>query len=161
IGFDALGIGWLSAVVLVASVASWLLLAAVFAARLGSRPGRWVAEADRPAALTGAAATAVLGVRVSLSGAQDVAAGLLALAAALTPPHAVPGPAGAAAAARILSEVLLGIALAWYVVLAYCEARWWRPRYDVRRWSTVFPLAMTALATLSTGAVAGSVPLTR
>ncbi|MEU3658469.1 tellurite resistance/C4-dicarboxylate transporter family protein [Streptomyces sp. NPDC032940] len=47
---------------------------------------------------------------------------------------------------------LLVLDLAWYVVLFVCEAVWPRPRYDVRRWSTVFPLGMTAAATLSVAA---------
>ncbi|WP_077801192.1 tellurite resistance/C4-dicarboxylate transporter family protein [Streptomyces sp. JHA26] len=48
---------------------------------------------------------------------------------------------------------LLALDLAWYVVLLVCEIVWPRPRYDVRRWSTVFPLGMTAAATLSVAAV--------
>ncbi|WP_203217571.1 hypothetical protein [Nocardia arthritidis] len=30
-----------------------------------------------------------------------------------------------------------------------------RNRYDIRRWATVFPLGMTAVSTLNTGAAAG------
>ncbi|WOX25879.1 tellurite resistance/C4-dicarboxylate transporter family protein [Streptomyces solicathayae] len=50
---------------------------------------------------------------------------------------------------RTTTLVLLGIGLASYVVLMAAEAV--RPRlgYDVRRWATVFPLGMTAAATLS------------
>ncbi|MDG4863569.1 tellurite resistance/C4-dicarboxylate transporter family protein [Streptomyces sp. T-3] len=51
---------------------------------------------------------------------------------------------------RIATLVLLGVALAWYAVLVCCELRWPRPGYSVRRWSTVFPLGMTAVAALST-----------
>ncbi|MET8899137.1 tellurite resistance/C4-dicarboxylate transporter family protein [Streptomyces sp. NPDC004538] len=47
---------------------------------------------------------------------------------------------------------LLILDLAWYVVLLVAEFVWPRVRYDVRRWSTVFPLGMTAAATLSVSA---------
>jgi hypothetical protein len=47
---------------------------------------------------------------------------------------------------------LLAFCLAWYVVLLAGEFVWPRPRYDVRRWSSVFPLGMTAAATLSVAA---------
>ncbi len=47
---------------------------------------------------------------------------------------------------------LLALDLAWYVVLLAAEIVWPRLRYDVRRWSTVFPLGMTAAATLSVAA---------
>jgi tellurite resistance protein TehA-like permease len=50
---------------------------------------------------------------------------------------------------RSVTVVLLVLAVAWYAVLLVAEALWPRPRYDVRRWSTVFPLGMTAAATLS------------
>ncbi|MBU6532672.1 tellurite resistance/C4-dicarboxylate transporter family protein [Streptomyces mayonensis] len=48
---------------------------------------------------------------------------------------------------------LLALDLAWYAVLLAAEIAWPRPGYDVRRWSTVFPLGMTAAATLSVAAV--------
>ncbi|AQS67976.1 tellurite resistance/C4-dicarboxylate transporter family protein [Streptomyces pactum] len=48
---------------------------------------------------------------------------------------------------------LLALDLAWYAVLLAAEIAWPRLRYDVRRWSTVFPLGMTAAATLSVAAV--------
>ncbi|WP_225987643.1 tellurite resistance/C4-dicarboxylate transporter family protein [Streptomyces spectabilis] len=53
---------------------------------------------------------------------------------------------------RTVTYVLLGLALAWYAVLLAAEVRAPRPGYDVRRWATVFPLGMTAVAALSTGA---------
>ncbi|MGW6141945.1 tellurite resistance/C4-dicarboxylate transporter family protein [Streptomyces sp. NPDC055144] len=55
---------------------------------------------------------------------------------------------------RTMSFLLLALDGAWYVVLALAEVRWPRPRYDVRRWSTVFPMGMTAAAALSVGAAA-------
>ncbi|MCQ9184779.1 tellurite resistance/C4-dicarboxylate transporter family protein [Streptomyces sp. IBSBF 2953] len=50
---------------------------------------------------------------------------------------------------RAVTVALLLLDLAWYVVLLAAEVRWPRPRYDVRRWATVFPMGMTAAATLS------------
>ncbi|MEV4259773.1 hypothetical protein AB0J52_41985, partial [Spirillospora sp. NPDC049652] len=46
---------------------------------------------------------------------------------------------------------LLLFAFAWYVVLVVCEVRWPRPEYDVRRWATVFPLGMAAVASTTSG----------
>ncbi len=51
-----------------------------------------------------------------------------------------------------VTVTLLVLDLAWYAVLAVAEAVRPRPRYDVRRWATVFPLGMTATATLSVAA---------
>ncbi|MFI6618554.1 tellurite resistance/C4-dicarboxylate transporter family protein [Streptomyces sp. NPDC050528] len=52
---------------------------------------------------------------------------------------------------RAVTEALLVLVLALYVVLAVAEVVRPRPRYDVRRWATVFPLGMTAVAVLSVG----------
>ncbi|MFG3100353.1 tellurite resistance/C4-dicarboxylate transporter family protein [Streptomyces sp. NPDC048182] len=51
-----------------------------------------------------------------------------------------------------VTVLLLALDLAWLAVLLVAELVWPRPRYDVRRWSTVFPLGMSAAATLSVGA---------
>ncbi|MFF5144508.1 tellurite resistance/C4-dicarboxylate transporter family protein [Streptomyces sp. NPDC013157] len=56
---------------------------------------------------------------------------------------------------RVVTVALLVLDLAWYVVLLAAEVAWPRPRYDVRRWSTVFPMGMTATATLSVAAAVG------
>ncbi|MFA3838769.1 tellurite resistance/C4-dicarboxylate transporter family protein [Streptomyces aureus] len=55
---------------------------------------------------------------------------------------------------RTMSFLLLALDVAWYVVLAVAEVRWPRPSYDARRWSTVFPMGMTAAAALSVSAAA-------
>ncbi|WJV46632.1 hypothetical protein [Streptomyces flavofungini] len=55
---------------------------------------------------------------------------------------------------RTLTFVLLGLALAWYAVLLAAEVARPRFHYDARRWATVFPLGMTAVAALTTGVVA-------
>ncbi|KUO21598.1 hypothetical protein AQJ91_08370 [Streptomyces dysideae] len=53
---------------------------------------------------------------------------------------------------RTVTVALLVLDLVWYAVLLFAEARWPRPRYDVRRWATVFPMGMTAAAMLSVAA---------
>ncbi|MFJ5553388.1 tellurite resistance/C4-dicarboxylate transporter family protein [Streptomyces sp. NPDC093225] len=58
-------------------------------------------------------------------------------------------------ALRVSTLVLIGLDLAWYVVLLAAEAAWPRPGYDIRRWATVFPLGMTATACLSTATATG------
>ncbi|MFG2875383.1 tellurite resistance/C4-dicarboxylate transporter family protein [Streptomyces sp. NPDC048337] len=50
---------------------------------------------------------------------------------------------------RTATLALLGLSLTWYAVLLTAELRHPRPRYDIRRWATVFPLGMTAAACLS------------
>ncbi|MFR0357762.1 tellurite resistance/C4-dicarboxylate transporter family protein [Streptomyces sediminimaris] len=50
---------------------------------------------------------------------------------------------------RTVTAALLVLDLAWYAVLLVAEAARPRLRYDARRWSTVFPLGMTAVAVLS------------
>ncbi|MFF4348055.1 tellurite resistance/C4-dicarboxylate transporter family protein [Streptomyces sp. NPDC001530] len=50
---------------------------------------------------------------------------------------------------RSVTVALLVLAFAWYAVLAAAELVWPRPSYDVRRWATVFPMGMTAVAALS------------
>ncbi|MGQ4386420.1 tellurite resistance/C4-dicarboxylate transporter family protein [Streptomyces sp. SAS_270] len=57
---------------------------------------------------------------------------------------------------RAVTAALLVLDLAWYVVLFAAEAVWPRPHYDVRRWATVFPMGMTAVATLAVGTALGS-----
>ncbi|MEU9911882.1 tellurite resistance/C4-dicarboxylate transporter family protein [Streptomyces sp. NPDC051001] len=53
---------------------------------------------------------------------------------------------------RAVTVALLVLDLAWYAVLLVAEALQPRPRYEVRRWSTVFPMGMSAAATLSVAA---------
>ncbi|MDX6765048.1 hypothetical protein SIN09_38120, partial [Streptomyces sp. F8] len=63
------------------------------------------------------------------------------------------GPAHTAL--RTVTLVALALSLVWYVVLLAAELRHPRPRYDIRRWATVFPLGMTATACLSVAGPAG------
>ncbi|MGW0910678.1 tellurite resistance/C4-dicarboxylate transporter family protein [Streptomyces sp. NPDC002784] len=53
---------------------------------------------------------------------------------------------------RTVTAGVLALDLAWYAVLLVSEVIRPRLRYDVRRWATVFPLGMTAAATLSVAA---------
>lgn len=46
---------------------------------------------------------------------------------------------------------VLAAALAWYAVLVVCEVLSPRAAYDGRRWSTVFPLGMTAVSAMTAG----------
>ncbi|MCX4857640.1 tellurite resistance/C4-dicarboxylate transporter family protein [Streptomyces canus] len=53
---------------------------------------------------------------------------------------------------RAVTVALLMLDLAWYAVLLVAEFVRPRPRYDVRRWATVFPMGVTAVAMLSVSA---------
>lgn len=52
---------------------------------------------------------------------------------------------------RVLALAVWAAALAGYALLAACELRRPRLRYDVRRWATVFPMGMTAAASIAVG----------
>jgi tellurite resistance protein TehA-like permease len=56
---------------------------------------------------------------------------------------------------RAVTVALLFLALLCYCVLAAAELLRPRLRYDVRRWATVFPLGMTAVAALSAASSVG------
>ncbi|WP_279387912.1 tellurite resistance/C4-dicarboxylate transporter family protein [Streptacidiphilus pinicola] len=93
------------------------------------------------------------------TGAGDhwVAGGALAISAlAGAKLLAVPAWRGGAGhdALRMVTLALLAVVLAWYLLLAVEELRHPRWHYDVRRWATVFPMGMTAVATLSAAASA-------
>ncbi|MGW0768516.1 tellurite resistance/C4-dicarboxylate transporter family protein [Streptomyces sp. NPDC002676] len=53
---------------------------------------------------------------------------------------------------RTLTVALLVLDVAWYLVLLAAELVRPRPGYDVRRWATVFPMGMTAAATVAVAA---------
>ncbi|MFJ8820179.1 tellurite resistance/C4-dicarboxylate transporter family protein [Streptomyces sp. NPDC102467] len=96
-------------------------------------------------------------LRQVFTGAGDhwVAGGALAISALAAAKLVLAGRAGdlwnsdVTGVLRGMCGVLLALDVAWYVVLAVAEVL--RPRftYDVRRWSTVFPMGMTAVAMLS------------
>jgi tellurite resistance protein TehA-like permease len=124
--------------------------------------GDWLARAALVVGCLGVVLYAEALVRFDFrqvfTGAGDhwVAAGALAISALagskLTASPLWTGDAHRALRAATL--ILLALDLAWYAVLAAAETARPRPHYDLRRWSTVFPLGMTAVATLSTGQAA-------
>ncbi|MFC7303711.1 tellurite resistance/C4-dicarboxylate transporter family protein [Streptomyces monticola] len=90
------------------------------------------------------------------AGDQWVAGGALAISA-LAGAKLVAAPqwhGGPHQVLRIATLVLLALVALWYAVLLVSEVRHPRPRYDVRRWATVFPMGMTAVATLTTSTAA-------
>ncbi|MGW0080463.1 tellurite resistance/C4-dicarboxylate transporter family protein [Streptomyces sp. NPDC003393] len=249
VGLHLTGYEALSLAVLSVACVAWLGLAADFVLRLLHDRARWLREAGTPGALTGVAATTVLGTRFSVLGWQHVAEAALALAVVLWPwllvrvvrnsPRPMPGSvflccvateglsvlgasvakaeatawlahtalvffwlglalyvfalsrfdlrqvvegrgdhwvAGGALAISALAGAkliaagtggpylwnqddhdvlhtvtlaLLAFDLCWCAVLLVAELARPRLRYDVSRWSTVFPLGMTASAMLS------------
>jgi hypothetical protein len=90
-------------------------------------------------------------------GDQWVAGGALAIAA-LESSALLSSPQWAGSAHRTLHAVglvLLVSTFTWYAVLFLAEVYRPRPGYDVRRWSTIFPLGMIAAASLSLAAPLG------
>jgi tellurite resistance protein TehA-like permease len=244
----------LSRALLVLTASLWLLLGAIFLYRVCFDRSRWRDEVRRPSSLTAIAATAVLGVRLTLLGWSWAGSALLAIATALclilpsgpwnargfpstgaaflfvVAPQSLAVLAGALAERlaltwlvfgafvpfafglgvyvltvtrfdfaelrtgagdqwvaggaiaistlacaelaqattamrtlgglhvllRIASVVLWAMTIAWLPVLIGGEARSTRPRFDVRRWATVFPLGMYSVMSVTTGAVTGS-----
>ncbi|MFJ3788490.1 hypothetical protein [Kitasatospora sp. NPDC090091] len=137
------GLAVLAATLAAAGTADWLAPAALAAFCLGL--ALYVA------------ALAHFDLRQVLTGAGDqwVAGGALAISA-LAAAKLITWPdwsAGLQDALRATTWVLLALALAWYAVLLLAELRRPRPRYDVRRWATVFPLGMTAVAALTAAGV--------
>lgn len=82
-GLHLIGAEVLSLAALALASAAWVLLGIGFVRRLVLDRGRWAAEARSPAALTAAAATAVLASRLATLGPHPLAEALLALAAVL------------------------------------------------------------------------------
>ncbi|MFE7096738.1 tellurite resistance/C4-dicarboxylate transporter family protein [Streptomyces erythrochromogenes] len=136
------------------------VLAAVLAA---ARHQDWLARAALAAFCLGlllyVAALFRFDLREVAGGAGDhwVAGGALSISAlAGSKLTASPVWSGSAhTALRTVTLVTLALSLVWYVVLLTAELRHPRPRYDIRRWATVFPLGMTATACLSVAEPAG------
>ncbi|WP_305093614.1 tellurite resistance/C4-dicarboxylate transporter family protein [Prescottella sp. R16] len=241
------GIEWFSLCWLVVDAAIWTLLVVVFVSRLFDDRARWVGEADTPPALTGVAATCVLGTRCVLlgwttvgwallgialiawlalmrsvlrhwttptvgvhflvcvatqglavlaatlavatstywlvvpalaafglglifyvavlvnfsynqfrigAGDQWVFAGALAISALaagkLAPAVAAAGwPEELHTTLQVAGVVIVSLVLAGYAGLVASEIRWPRLQFDIRRWSTAFPMGMTAAASLT------------
>ncbi|MEV0763428.1 tellurite resistance/C4-dicarboxylate transporter family protein [Nocardia sp. NPDC050435] len=254
VGLHLTGFALASRAALVLAGVAWIVLAADFTRRLLWQRARWETEAATAPALTGVAASTVLGTRCALAGWHGVAVALLVLAVAAWPVlladvlrhwhRRMPGVAflvcvstegiavltatlaqegvgewlivaalgffllgiplyvaafarfdltqvwrgagdqwvasGALAISalaasklagwhhwtgaghdllRVLTLALLGLCLIDYVILLAAELVRFRPGYDIRRWATVFPLGMSAVATLSTAAALSIRPL--
>ncbi|MFJ3723102.1 hypothetical protein ACIPYQ_11085 [Streptomyces sp. NPDC090045] len=98
-------------------------------------------------------------LREVVGGAGDhwVAGGALSISA-LAGSKLTASPVWTGTAHEVLRDVtlaVLALSLLWYVILLAAELRHPRPRYDIRRWATVFPLGMTAVACLSVAGPAG------
>ncbi|WP_018656204.1 tellurite resistance/C4-dicarboxylate transporter family protein [Actinomadura flavalba] len=144
------------------STQSLAVLAATLAAtEPGAWPFGWLLWPAGLLFLVGLALYAMVLSRFDLAqlrvGAGDhwVAGGALAISALAAGKLAAATPATARDPLVWATLAVLAAALAWYAVLVVCEVRWPRWRYDVRRWSTVFPLGMTAVATITAASVAG------
>ncbi|MFK0227423.1 tellurite resistance/C4-dicarboxylate transporter family protein [Streptomyces sp. NPDC090303] len=85
VGLSQTGFEAVSVVALCLATAVWLLLAYGFAALLVRDRRRWAASAGTPPALTGVAASTVLGARFELLGATPVAVAFLVLGALVWP----------------------------------------------------------------------------
>ncbi|MGW8765642.1 tellurite resistance/C4-dicarboxylate transporter family protein [Streptomyces sp. NPDC055815] len=137
---------------------------AVLSALLAPKAGDWLADAALALFLLGlllyAEALARFDVREVVRGAGDhwIAAGALAISVLAASKLLASGAwsGGAETALRTTAFALLGLALTWYALLLYGELAHRRPGYDVLRWATVFPLGMTAVASLSTATATGS-----
>ncbi|OIJ99112.1 tellurite resistance/C4-dicarboxylate transporter family protein [Streptomyces colonosanans] len=127
----ALGVAWLAHLAL---VFFWLGLVFYLAALRRFDPRQVATGAGDHWILSGALAISVV-------------AGSTLIAAAHSGPYLWNNDASGVL--RTVTLALLVLASACYCVLAAAELRWPRLRYDVRRWATVFPLGMTAVAALS------------
>lgn len=67
--------------------------------------------------------------------------------------------AGVTGTLKVVSLVLWGLTIAWLPALLAAEALRPRLRYDVRRWSTVFPVGMYAACSFVVGAAAHASPI--
>lgn len=67
----------------------------------------------------------------------------------------VTAAAGTPFALEAVTVTVLAVALGWYAVLVGYEIVRPRLSYDGRRWSTVFPLGMTATSAMTAGRVCG------
>ncbi|WP_225991331.1 SLAC1 family transporter [Actinomadura montaniterrae] len=168
VGLDLAGFPWATRVLLAVTAALWTVMAVTFGLRLrGDREGRRAARRE-PVSLTTVAGSGVLGVGLLLFRHEMAAEALLALmavawllAGALSISALACAKLAAAAGApappplEALMLVILAAAFAWYLLLACAEAARPRTGYDGRRWSTVFPLGMTAAAAMTAGTVSG------
>jgi hypothetical protein len=133
--------------------ATWLLYAALAPFLLGLCLYAYViARFDLRQLVAGRGDHWITGGALAISA---LAAGLITLAARDL--HQLVGLGGAL---KTISFVLWAITMAWLPALLVAEAV--RPRlgYELRRWSTVFPLGMYAACSFVVGTVGGAAPIT-
>jgi tellurite resistance protein TehA-like permease len=124
----------------------WLLAVALAPFLLGLCFYPWVlSRFDFRQLAVGAGDHWVTGGALAIS---TVVAGRIALAYKALEPGG-----GALGVLRGVSLVLWVLTLAWLPALLLAELRWPRPRYGVRRWSTVFPVGMYAACSFVVGEV--------
>ena len=146
-------LGVLAAALSTRERANWLLYGAYGPFLLGlAAYGFALARFDVRQLLTGRGDQWITGGALAISA---LASGQVTLAA-----HNLHQMLGLWGALKAASIVLWVLAIAWLPVLAAAEAV--RPRldYDLRRWSTVFPVGMYAACSFAVGAVARSRPIT-
>jgi tellurite resistance protein TehA-like permease len=137
----------LAATIAVRQHAHWLLFAALAPFVLGLCFYAFVIARFDPRQLgVGRGDHWITGGALAIS---TLAAGRITLAAKSL--HAM---GGAHAALKDTSLVLWALTIAWLPVLVAAEALRPRLRYDVRRWSTVFPVGMYAACSFIVGAAA-------
>jgi tellurite resistance protein TehA-like permease len=137
----------LSAVLAARETATWLLYAALWAFAAGLGFYAFVlARFDVRQILVGRGDHWVVGGALAIS---TLAAARITLAA-----HSLETMTSLSGTLQTLSLVLWTLAIAWLPVLLIGEVRRPRPRYDVRRWSTVFPVGMYAVCSFIVGTAA-------
>jgi tellurite resistance protein TehA-like permease len=148
VGVATDGLALLSATLAIAFRAGWLVSVAVVFLLLGLALYVFTAARfDLRQLLTGMGDHWIAGGALAISA---LAAGVITQAAGMlgqfTQQHQVLATG---------TLVLWSLALAWVPVLLVCEAVRPRLQYDLRRWATVFPLAMYAACSFTVGQVAG------
>jgi tellurite resistance protein TehA-like permease len=143
----------LAAAVALRTHASWLEFAALVPFGLGLASYAWVmARFDLHQLAVGRGDHWITGGALAIS--TLVAANLVAAARAL-------GVLGSGhGALEVLAVALWVASMVWLPVLLVAEALRPRLSYDVRRWSTVFPLGMYAACSFAVGNVAGAGAIT-
>jgi tellurite resistance protein TehA-like permease len=141
-------------------------LATLAAALVLGRPSSWLAIASLVCVGLGLAFYVFVArdfdLRQLLVGRGDhwVAGGALAIATLACGRVAKAAPyvevlRGARGSLAIAALAVWAAAIAWLPALLACEAVRRRPSYDVRRWSTVFPLGMYAVCSFAVADVKG------
>ena len=137
----------LSAALAASEHADWLLYAALAPFILGLAFYAFVIQSfDLRQLVVGRGDHWITGGALAIS---TLAAGRITLAA-----HSLHQLTGLAGTMKTISIVLSALTIAWLPVLLVTEALRPRPGYDVRRWSTVFPVGMYAACSFIVGAAA-------